>query len=168
MFKNYFWPTDVYSSRAEGDTQTDSETLDLVRGLKAQLSDEMKAVDTRSGVVVALAAALAVASYAGAEPVWRSVAIFFAFATAIAGVVALLVNTLDGAEPGSRKVLDRAHGLNSQSTLVIETQWVEQVGVNLTIRKRWLLAAYTFLVAMVVSLAISYLMANLIIVFARR
>jgi VIT1/CCC1 family predicted Fe2+/Mn2+ transporter len=149
------------SNAPEGsNAQIIQDNLDLVIGARTQLVDEMKAVDTRAGIVIALCSALAVATFAGAEPTWRGIALVFAFTGIAAGVVALLVGTLDGGEPGLKLIRNRVSSSTPSGTrLAVELSWMNEMAQALLTRKRWLLAAYSLFVALIVSVAIAYIIA---------
>jgi hypothetical protein len=142
----------------QGSTWTDDEKISLLMELRHQLADEMKAVDTRAGIVIALAGALAVATFSGAEVGWKIAAVSFAAVAIAAGVVALLVNTIEGLEPGDALVDNVVSGSSTKKPVEVHEAWVLQWRKALVLRKRWLLAAYTALVVMGASIALAYIL----------
>jgi hypothetical protein len=146
----HLWPFQavVASTPDAPDDLSESETIediDLLRQVRAHLSDEMKAVDTRAGVVIALAAGLAVASLVDVQEGWRLGGIVAALVAAFLGLVALLARTGDSREPALQAVLGRIADRSSSSVIDIETAWVIGIDKALVVRKRYLLVAYTAL-----------------------
>jgi len=120
-----------------------NENIDLLRQVRIHLSDEMKAVDTRAGIVIALAAGLSVASFVDVQQGWRFAGVIAALAAALLGLVALLARTGERREPALEEILDRVANKTSKSVIEIETAWVVAIDKALVARKWYLLFSYT-------------------------